>query len=869
MPETTPMMQQYYKIKEKYHDAILLFRVGDFYETFGEDAKIAARELNIALTATGRGKGAAKRIPMAGVPFHAVTPYIRQLITKGYKVAICEQVWDKARKDVETREVVRLITPGTVIEDSFLEERISNYLMCVNMLDSKAGIAIVDVSTGEFLLTELEDDESHSSLLNEIDREKPAEIILPDSLELEHDLERDMGTCTISRYDDYYFDYKTAYTTLINHFGVISLDGFGCAELKAGITAAGAVISYLRDTQKRMLPYIKPPKTFFVSDYMVLDSVTVRNLEIFNNIRDGTQRGTLVGVLDKTRTGMGSRRLKKNLQFPLLDTGEIKRREEVVNEFYADILLRESLKDVFSEVYDVERIISRIAFGNANGKDLVLLKRSLLQINDLQTLLNKCRAEKTKTILKLLRSKDFSAIVNLIERGIIEEPPATIKEGGLLKEGFNAELDELRKIKHEGRKWLAEFEEHEKARTGIKSLKVGYNKVFGYYIEVRKSWAGKVPETYIRKQTLTEAERYVTEELKDYEAKALSAEERIKELEYELFEQMRKEVGKRAKEIQEAANSVAELDMLLAFAEVAAENGYCCPVVDTDDEIVIREGRHPVVEKEVKEGFVPNDVHLDEHNRLMVITGPNMSGKSTFMRQTALIVLMSQLGAFVPACEAKIGVVDRIFTRVGAYDDLSMGQSSFMVEMSETANILNNATDRSLVILDEIGRGTSTLDGVSIAWSVGEYVNTKLKAKTMFATHFYELTELADALDTTNCFNVSIKEAGDEIFFVRKVVEGKGSKSYGIQVAKLAGLPEEVIESAKSVLRKMESEVGKGGEGRERKEEEEKEEEVKTKKEYVVQPHPVVDELKSINLEKISPIEALNKLYEMKKRIEE
>jgi len=865
MPETTPMMQQYYKIKEKHHDAILLFRVGDFYETFGEDAKIAARELNIALTATGRGKGAAKRIPMAGVPFHAVTPYIRQLITKGYKVAICEQVWDKARKDVEAREVVRLITPGTVIEDSFLEERISNYLMCVNMLDSKAGIAIVDVSTGEFLLTELEDDESHSPLLNEVDREKPAEIILPDSLELEHDLERDMGTCTISRYDDYYFDYKTAYTTLINHFGVISLDGFGCAELKAGITAAGAVISYLRDTQKRMLPHIKPPKTFFVSDYMILDSVTVRNLEIFNNIRDGTQRGTLVGVLDKTRTGMGSRRLKKNLQFPLLDTGEIKRREEVVSEFYADILLRESLKDVFSEVYDVERIISRIAFGNANGKDLVLLKRSLRQISDLQTLLNKCRAEKTKTILKSLRSKDFSAIVDLIERGIIEEPPATIKEGGLLKEGFNAELDDLRKIKHEGRKWLAEFEEHEKARTGIKSLKVGYNRVFGYYIEVRKSWAGKVPETYIRKQTLTEAERYVTEELKDYEAKALSAEERIKELEYELFEQIRKAVGKRAKEIQEAANSVAELDMLLAFAEVAAENGYCCPVVDASDEIVIREGRHPVVEKEVKEGFVPNDVHLDVHNRLMVITGPNMSGKSTFMRQTALIVLMSQLGAFVPAQEAKIGVVDRIFTRVGAYDDLSMGQSSFMVEMSETANILNNATDRSLVILDEIGRGTSTLDGVSIAWSVGEYVNTKLKAKTMFATHFYELTELADALDTTNCFNVSIKEAGDEIFFVRKVVEGRGSKSYGIQVAKLAGLPEEVIESAKGVLRRMESEVVKGGEGRERKEEEEKK--VEMKKEYVVQTHPVVDELKSINLEKISPIEALNKLYEMKKRI--
>ena len=865
MPEKTPMMEQYYRIKEKYHDAILLFRVGDFYETFGEDAKVASKELNIALTATGRGKGAAKRIPMAGVPFHAVTPYIRQLIMKGYKVAVCEQVWDKARKDVETREVVRLITPGTVIEDSFLEERISNYLMCVNLMDGKVGIAIVDVSTGEFLLTELEDDVSHSTLLNEIDRVKPAEIILPDSLEFGFELD----TCTISRYDDYYFDYKNAYTTLINHFGVISLDGFGCGELKAGITAAGAVISYLRDTQKKVLSHIKPLKTFFVSDYMVLDSVTVRNLEIFNNIRDGTQRGTLVSVLDKTLTGMGSRLLKKNLRFPLLDTDEIKRREEVVNEFYADILIRESLKDVFREIYDIERIISRVSFGNANGKDLVLIKRSVLQIKDLRDLLKKCRAEKIRSILKALRSKDFSAIVDLIERGIIEEPPATVKEGGLIKEGFNAELDELRKIKHEGRKWLAEFEEHEKARTGIKSLKVGYNKVFGYYIEVRKSWVGKVPETYIRKQTLTEAERYVTEELKDYEAKALSAEERIKELEYELFEQIRKEVAKRAKEIQEAANSVAELDMLLSFAEVAAENGYCRPEVDAGDEIVIREGRHPVVEKEVKEGFVPNDVRLDKNNRLMIITGPNMSGKSTFMRQTALIVLMSQLGSFVPAHEAKIGVVDRIFTRVGAYDDLSMGQSSFMVEMSETANILNNATERSLVILDEIGRGTSTLDGVSIAWSVGEYVNTRLKAKTMFATHFYELTELADALDSTNCFNVSIKEAGDEIFFVRKVVEGRGSKSYGIQVAKLAGLPEEVIESAKSLLRRMESEVGKEGlKRKEEGEEEEKKVEVKMKKEYVMQTHPVVDELKSINLERISPIEALNKLYEMKKSIE-
>ncbi len=852
--EITPMMQQYYQIKEKYRDAILLFRVGDFYETFGEDAKVASKELNIALTATGRGKGATRKIPMAGVPFHAVTPYIKQLIQKGYKVAICEQIWDKERKDVETREVVRLITPGTVIEDTFLEERISNYLMCVNLVDGKVGIAIVDVSTGEFSLTELEDDATHASLLNEVERVKPAEIILPESLELA--LERD--TCTISRYDDYYFDYKTAYTTLLNHFGVISLDGFGCGELKAGITAAGAVISYLRDTQKKVLLHIKPLKTFFVSDYMVLDSVTVRNLELFNNIRDGTQRGTLISVLDKTLTGMGSRLLKKNLQFPLLDIGEIKRREEAVNEFYADILLRESLKAVFKETYDIERIISRVSYGNANARDLISLKRSLLQIDELRGILKKCRAEKIKNARRALKSNTFIEVVDLVERSIVEEPPITVKEGGLIKKGFNAELDELRTIKHEGRKWLAEFEEHEKARTGIKSLKVGYNKVFGYYVEVRKTWIEQVPDSYIRKQTLTGAERYITEELKAYEAKALSAEERIKELEYELFERIRKDVAKRAKEIQEAANSIAELDMLLAFADVAAENGYCCPEMNEGDEIVITAGRHPVVEKEVKEGFVPNDVRIGKDNRLMIITGPNMSGKSTFMRQTALIVLMAQLGSFVPAKEAKIGAVDRIFTRVGAYDDLSMGQSSFMVEMSETANILNNATERSLIILDEIGRGTSTLDGVSIAWSVGEYVNERIKAKTMFATHFYELTELADTLDSVKCYNVSIKEVADEIFFIRKVVEGRGSKSYGIQVAKLAGLPDEVIESAKSVLKRMESEME-----RERIDESEKKVVVKTE----VREHPVVEELKALNVEQISPIEALNLLYEVKKKL--
>jgi len=852
MTELTPMMRQYYRIKDKYRDAILLFRVGDFYETFGEDAKIASRELQIALTTTGRGKGAAGRIPMAGVPFHAVTPYIRQLIKKGYKVAICEQMEDRQKRGtgIEKREVVRLITPGTVIEDTLLEERASNYLMCVSRVEGKVGIATIDISTGEFWLTELEDE---CSLGNEIERVRPAEIVIPESLSL--DWECEVG-CAISRYDDYYFEYKNAYTALINHFGVISLDGFGCAGLKAGISAAGAVISYLRDTQKRILSHIKPLKTLFVSDYMVVDSVTVRNLEIFANIRDGTQRGTLISVLDKTLTGMGSRLLKKSLRYPLLDVDEIRSRQEVIKEFFDDILLREALKDAFSEIFDIERIISRVAYGNAKGRDLILLRRSLEQINAIQDLLKKCRARRLKEIRKSLKAMDFSSVVELVERAIVEEPPATIKDGGVIKEGFNKELDELRRIKHEGRQWLADFEEREKARTGIKSLKVGYNKVFGYYIEVRKSQIKKVPHTYIRKQTLTEAERYITEELKEYEAKALSADERIKELEYELFEQIRLNVAARSKDIQEAANLIAELDMLLALAEVAVENQYCCPEVVEGQELTIKEGRHPVVEREVKEGFVPNDVHFNDPTRLMIITGPNMSGKSTYMRQTALIVLMAQIGAFVPAREARIGIVDRIFTRVGAYDDLSMGQSSFMVEMSETANILNNATERSLVILDEIGRGTSTLDGLSIAWAVAEYVHDEIKAKTMFATHFHELTSLADRLSGAKCYNVAIKESGDEIFFIRKVQEGKGTKSYGIQAAKLAGLPQAVIETAKSVLKRMEDED---------KAPHETERRVEVR--YVTKEHPVVEALRSLDIDKISPIEALNKLYELRKAV--
>ena len=912
MMELSPLMRQYYRIKARYNDAILLFRVGDFYETFDEDAKIASRELGIALTSTSRGKG--RRIPMAGVPCHAAAPYIKKLVERGYRVAICEQLEEPKGKDVVKRDVVRVITPGTVFEETLLDERSSNYLVGVNFGGGRrvrTGMAIVDVSTGEFLVTEFEDDEEHTQLLNELARLRPAEILLPASLfpeercagdiegasgeSLVSKLERlknELGIGGVTSYDDFYFDYENAYTTLINHFKVVSLDGFGCSDMTAAVGAAGAVISYLRDTQKSALTHISSIRTFSVSDFMVLDAITLRNLEIFKNLRDGSQRGTLLNVLDRTLTPMGARLLKKWLRFPLLDVIEINRRLDAVEELYDDALLRAELRDVLSEVHDVERIIGRVSYGSANARDLVALKKSLRELEKLKELLNGVRAEKLRAVRAALG--DFSALVELIERGIVESPPPTVKEGGIIKEGFNEELDELRRLKQEGRRWLLNFEERERRRTGIKSLKVGYNKVFGYYIEVPRSQLRKVPPNYVRKQTLANAERFVTEELKDYEARVLGAEERIKELEYAIFEEIRAEVARRAREIQSVAAAVAELDVLLSFAEVAAENGYVRPEVHDGYDIVIEGGRHPVVELELRErgeNFVPNDVHLSEENRLMIITGPNMSGKSTFMRQVALITLLTQIGSFVPASRARVGVVDRIFTRVGAYDDLAMGQSSFMVEMSETANILNNATERSLIILDEIGRGTSTLDGVSIAWAVAEYIHERVRAKTMFATHFHELTALEDLFDGIKCYNVSVREEGGEIFFVRKVVPGKGSKSYGIQVARLAGIPPAIIERARAVMAEIErgelagtaagaamaatatatataesraggtsgcgaaaapqpATSGEGDAG-------------------VKNAERAIRELRALDLERMTPIEALNKLYELKRLLDE
>lgn len=836
----TPMMRQYYTIKQTYPDVILLFRVGDFYETFDEDAKITSKELQITLTSRKEGH---KRIPMAGVPHHASNTYIEKLIKKGYKVAICEQAgYDKARK-IENRRVVRVITPGTVVEGSMLDEGSNNYLASIHEDKGKVGLALVDISTGDFSVTEFEDDEKHKRLRDEISRFRPAEILVPSTSSLHQIISEDSLTCC----DDSYFDYTEAYVTLINHFGVISLDGFGCSSLRTAISAAGAIISYLRDIHQK-IDHISSLHTFHSSDYMTIDYTTQRNLEIFRNIRDGSTRGTLVSILDKTKTAMGSRLLKKQLRTPLLNTEEISKRLDPIEVLKKDILLREELIEILDGIYDIERIISRITYGNANPRDLISLKRSLENVHNLRgTLADTNISGEIKSNLG-----DFSDVIGLIENSIVEDPPSTIKEGGVIKRGFNSELDEIRRIKTEGSKYITEMESKERSKTGIKSLKIGYNKAFGFYIEVTKPNIKRVPSYYIRKQTLTNSERFITDELRQFEAKVLSAEERLKGMEYDIFDDIRRRVTRESERIKETANAIAELDVLTSLATVAADNEYTRPIIDEGDEITIKDGRHPVLEQMLEPGhFVSNDTYLSKENRIMVLTGPNMSGKSTYMRQVALIVLMAQIGSFVPASYAKIGLVDRVFTRVGAYDDLTMGQSSFMVEMGEVANILNNATPYSLILLDEIGRGTSTLDGLGIAWAVAEYIHGK-GARTMLATHFYKLTEIAEHLDGVKNYNVSVKEDEDDIYFVYKVKEGEASKSYGLQVAKLAGLPSDVIDNAKKTLEGLENDETDSSK-------------VIIKREYV--DHPVIDRLRNLDIDNMTPMDGMNKLYEIQKEL--
>jgi len=804
MPDLTPMVKQYQEIKSSHKDAILFFRLGDFYEMFNEDAELASRELD--LTLTGRGKEE-NRMPMCGIPYHAAESYIAKLIEKGYKVAICEQVEDpKLAKGLVKRDIIRIITPGTVIESSMLSEKTNNYLMAINYEKGKYGLAFVDATTGEFKLTDFD---SIDKLLDEIKRINPSEIIISDIFP-----EEPRRLVAGSSFKDTY-DQETAVEKLKEHFKVNSLEAYGLEGNETALGSAAAIINYLKETQKTSLDHINSIKLYHTDDFMFIDAATRRNLELTQTIRDKSFKGTLLWVLDRTKTSMGSRRLRQWVLQPLLNISAIDQRLAAVEELIGNSILRAEMGKALEKVFDIERLTGKVATQSANARDLVALKESLRQLPGIRIIMKNCKADLLKKILS--DSPHLSVgnnnrydwekeITELISKAVVDDPSFVLKEGGLIRSGYNAELDELKKATSGGKQWIAELEAQERKRTGIKSLKVGFTKVFGYYIEVTNSNLDQIPPDYIRKQTLVNAERFITPELKEKESLILNADERMKELEYQIFCDVRSKVAEYTKPLQAVASTIAQTDVLLSLAEVAVENRYCRPKLrETGSGIRVMGGRHPVVEKTLGEfKFVPNDVELDDDNSFLLITGPNMGGKSTYMRQTALICLMAQIGSFVPAKEAKLCLIDRIFTRIGAMDDIYAGQSTFMVEMTETSNILNNATENSLIILDEIGRGTATFDGMSIAAAVAEFIHNKIKAKTMFATHYHEITQLADKHPGMKNLNVSVREEGDRITFLHKVVEGPADRSYGIQVAKLAGLPIEVVKRAKEVYNTLE-----------------------------------------------------------------
>ncbi|MBM7613844.1 DNA mismatch repair protein MutS [Alkaliphilus hydrothermalis] len=808
MKKLTPMMQQYMDIKNKYQDTLLLFRLGDFYELFFEDALTAARELEITLTA--RDCGLEERAPMCGVPHHSVDSYIDRLIAKGYKVAICDQVEDASQAvGIVKRDVVRIITPGTIMDTSLLDEKRNNYLMSLYGEGEGWGLAYVDISTGELFTTEIKGTSLslRLKLLDEIGKVQPKEIIYyidPEKVEDIAGLALDKKFNLVIHPQPHWcygIDYATG--QLKNQFNVMALDGLGFHGDHLGVNATGGLIDYLSTTQKRFLSHINKINVYHVSETMVMDLTTRNNLELTETIRSRSKKGSLLWVLDKTQTAMGGRMLRKWVEEPLLNSVKINQRLDAVQALLEDLLLRQDLKDYLKSIYDLERLAARISYGSANPRDLVALCNSIQHLPAIKELLG----DKKGLIQALYDRIDcLEDIGELIQRAIVEEPPVTLKEGGIIKEGFHPEVDELLWASMEGKQWIATLEGEEKEKTGIKNLKVGFNKVFGYYLEVTKSNLKLVPESYQRKQTLANCERYITPELKEMESKILGAEEKVVALEHQLFLEVRDQIAKDVQRIQKTASAIAELDTIYSLAEVAAENQYIKPTVNQEGKINIKDGRHPVVEKMLdNEMFITNDTRLDHKNhQISIITGPNMAGKSTYMRQVAVIVLMAQIGSFIPASEATIGIVDRIFTRVGASDDLSQGQSTFMVEMSEMANILNSATANSLLILDEIGRGTSTFDGLSIAWSVVEYISHNVKSQTLFSTHYHELTELEGKIDGVKNYRISVKEEGENIIFLRKVVEGSADKSYGIQVARLAGLPLDVIERAKDILRQLE-----------------------------------------------------------------
>lgn len=869
MAKITPMMQQYFAIKEQYKHCLLFFRLGDFYEMFFEDAVIASKELEITLT--GKDWGQAERAPMCGVPFHSADGYIARLIEKGYKVAICEQVEDpKEAKGLVKRDVVRVITPGTVVDNAVLDETKNNYILSVFSSSSGYGIAVCDVTTGEFQTTEFGSIQAATKILDETARFAPAEVICNDAF-LTNPLAKEMQErfhLFLNDIDSRMYASRTAAETLEQHFKVQTLEGFGLQKKPLAVSASGALLWYLYETQKNDLSHISSLKYYTTGDFMLLDVSSRRNLELTETMREKSKKGSLLSVLDKTQTAMGARLLRKWVEQPLLSTQEINLRLGGVEEFFNDLFLREEVKDILRSMYDFERIMSRVVFQNANARDLTALKNSIENLPSLKDLLADCKSPYLRALYE--RLDPLENIHTLIATAIAEDPPFSVREGGMIREGFSDELDTYRQAKQSGTTWIHQLEEEEREKTGIKNLKVRYNKVFGYYIEITKSNLEAVPESYIRKQTLANAERFITPALKELEELILGAEEKITALEYDLFCQIRNAVAAEVERIQYCAHTVALTDCLQSLAEIAQEMGYVKPVVDDGDVIDIRGGRHPVVEKMMEGQFIPNDTYLDQdETRLAIITGPNMAGKSTYMRQVALIVLMAQIGSFVPAEAAHIGIVDRIFTRVGASDDLSAGQSTFMVEMTEVANILHHATAKSLLILDEIGRGTSTFDGLSIAWAVLEYIadTKRIGAKTLFATHYHELSELEGKLTGVKNYCSTVREQGEDIIFLRKIERGGADHSYGVQVARLAGLPKPVIRRSGQILKQLNAaDITKKAKKIAVESGEQQEETAKQMDVFHIAETQLAEEILKLDVMAMTPIEALQTLFELQKK---
>ncbi len=863
MAELTPMMKQYFQIKENYPDTILMFRLGDFYEMFFDDAKLVSAELELVLT--GRDCGQEERAPMCGVPFHSADSYIARLVAKGYKVAICEQLEDPAlAKGIVKRDVTRVLTPGTVIESTMLDEGKNNFLACICVLKDCVGLCFADISTGSVHATQFERKNSQRRIINELGRFSPSEIIINSAvLELSQvtDFVKTRLHSSCDLLDEECFDLSKASGTLMKHFTVTSLSQLSLENAEGAVCAIGASMDYLRSVQKTELENIKSIDYYGESSFMRLDVSTLRNLEITETMRNREKRGSLLWVLDKTKTSMGKRMLRSWLEQPLLSIAKITKRHNAVEELVENPSMRDDIIEALTGCQDMERLITRIAYSTANARELKGLSSTLNRLPAVKEILSSSKC----TLLSELQNEilPLEELADTIDRAIVEEPPFSVREGGMINDGFNEELDSLRDIVANGKGYIADIQLREQERTGIKKLKIGYNRVFGYYIEVSNSFKELVPDDYIRKQTLTNCERFITQELKELESKVLGAQERIVRLEYEIFDSVRKKAAERLFEIQKTASAVAAVDVLCSYAKVAGENNYCCPVMNAGDRISVTDGRHPVVEKMIDFPFVPNDTVLDcGDDRCAIITGPNMAGKSTYMRQVALICLMAQAGSFVPALSAELCVVDGIFTRIGASDDLASGSSTFMVEMTEVADILKNASSKSLIIFDEIGRGTSTFDGMSIARAVLEFSADKrrLGAKTLFATHYHELTELETSVAGVKNYNIAVKKRGDDITFLRRIVTGCADGSYGIEVAKLAGVPGSVVERAKVVLKELE---GEGLKVPVRVYREEPEMQMSF---GYSNANNIVEKLKKIDVNTLTPIEAMSVLYDLTKQ---